>query len=592
MAQQVQSKNKGKDDDNQFTPFAEKNISSPLKKYASYRPRRSSEPSLKTPVIPYKLNATLDSNEMEYFEQYINEHCPELLPECTCDRCGGDDIKKDDMNMSPPSSSNISNLISPPSIIAVSHSAPFPQKQSSYTPPALTKGDSRYSITGDCEITKNLSIKKTVGIGVKNNIPRLLDILNDYNTRLLFENYKKEWKDNNDDNKDDEEEDEDDDDIEDMPVLDTFPSSTKSNEMNISLSSPSSRLMRSIRCSVLDSVPLMSTGPRTAKVWDFLRKMPIHQAIRTYHTRLVPPLTFQPRYLIKDSINHYLRQISLMTYAAQFLADQNGMPLQLDLLILSKEAVLIENDPNMHPLINPEDKQRKNSKGLIVPCKRKHYKEHKYYHPTDEISNIMERLVYLNTTKHEDHYEPFAAAIKPTTQFRDKRRKFIQKLNRLNLFSPSSQHGRYVFIIDREGHRTEVEHVKNDENPQKQRVIKIDPQLKASTIASAATGGSRGGGGGGSRKLKRRNTTTKLVNVKPKNNAKRNKKDNNIAEEEEEDEDDDKYDCLYFFQPPKPYGDVTQGVAMRESMHMNTLNYLLPAINGEHCPIGARHLCG
>eukprot|EP00483_Globobulimina_turgida_P002727 UN02732 len=31
---------------------------------------------------------------------------------------------------------------------------------------------------------------------------------------------------------------------------------------------------------------------------------------------------------------------------------------------------------------------------------------------------------------------------------------------------------------------------------------------------------------------------------------------------------------------------------MCESMHMNTLDFLLPALKSEDCPIGARHLCG
>eukprot|EP01084_Bolivina_argentea_P296500 510667_1 len=31
---------------------------------------------------------------------------------------------------------------------------------------------------------------------------------------------------------------------------------------------------------------------------------------------------------------------------------------------------------------------------------------------------------------------------------------------------------------------------------------------------------------------------------------------------------------------------------MSEAMHMNTLEFLIPALKTEHCPIGASHLCG
>merc|ERR1712087_476523 len=53
-----------------------------------------------------------------------------------------------------------------------------------------------------------------------------------------------------------------------------------------------------------------------------------------------------------------------------------------------------------------------------------------------------------------------------------------------------------------------------------------------------------------------------------------------------------KNDAFYFFQPPKPYGDMIQGVAMAEAMQFSTLDFLMPALSHEPCPIGARHLCG
>ena len=61
---------------------------------------------------------------------------------------------------------------------------------------------------------------------------------------------------------------------------------------------------------------------------------------------------------------------------------------------------------------------------------------------------------------------------------------------------------------------------------------------------------------------------------------------------EKEENDNVSKDFFYFFQPPKPFGDITHGIAMVESMHMNTLNYLLPALKSDPCPIGARHMCG
>jgi len=51
-------------------------------------------------------------------------------------------------------------------------------------------------------------------------------------------------------------------------------------------------------------------------------------------------------------------------------------------------------------------------------------------------------------------------------------------------------------------------------------------------------------------------------------------------------------ELYYFYQPPKPHGDLIDGVAMPEAMHSDTLDYLLPNKEDEPCPIGARHLCG
>eukprot|EP01084_Bolivina_argentea_P260011 438958_1 len=520
-----------------------------------------------TPIGITTLDTDIDTDKTKDF---ILQHCPQLLPDCNCQSCH------------PPTT------LSP-----IAYNIPFQNMQYAHSlpnisPPSSTKytslfADARHGIAANCEQSKNTSLIQTIGMGIKNSMPRLLNILNDINSRLLLQEYKSQntfYTFNNSNISEEEEpnskqqEDEEDDD--DVDVIDGSIHQAFVDFSNIKSLSP---ITISKSCGeYLDRVPLLNilnkNHPSIFKVgksWNILNKMPIHQALHAYQDRISKPLNFAPRYLIKDSISHYIGQISLITVIVQKLVREHGMPLQVDVVILSKDAVKNEdwNDMNTFKLNDEksdgeseenknnykfEEKENINYEKLIKPCSATQLKKHKYHHYEDDIGdNIMSRFLALPKTHHKDHFAHFAVGVPPKGNARKNlERKLDKRVKLLN----KTQHGRYVIIIDREGHRTEKLYKETWLQQKKKKQQNDKP--KHSPF------------------LKRKSTTKLLV----------------LDGTEEHKNDNEKDDCFYFFQPPKPYGDIIEGIAMSEAMHMNTLDFLIPALKTEHCPIGARHLCG
>eukprot|EP01084_Bolivina_argentea_P261640 442239_1 len=178
-------------------------------------------------------------------------------------------------------------------------------------------------------------------------MPRLLNILNDINSRVLLQEYKSQndfYTFNNSNISEEEEpnfeeEEEDDDDV------DIIDSSIHKAFVDLSNSLPPITISKQSG-EYRDPVPLLNILNKNdpyifkfGKSWNILNKMPIHQALHAYQDRIAKPLNFAPRYLIKDSISHYIGQISLITAIVHKLVREDGMPLQVDAVILSKDAV-------------------------------------------------------------------------------------------------------------------------------------------------------------------------------------------------------------------------------------------------------------
>eukprot|EP01084_Bolivina_argentea_P150298 262491_1 len=111
-------------------------------------------------------------NDVDTYKKYLL-FCPKLIVDCNCKCCNPPRI------LSPLTSP----FNTPLSLIKYIQS----DTMSNYSSPFV---DARYALYNDCEQTKNLSLIHTIGMGLKNCMPRLLSILNDINSRLLLEEYK------------------------------------------------------------------------------------------------------------------------------------------------------------------------------------------------------------------------------------------------------------------------------------------------------------------------------------------------------------------------------------------------------------------
>jgi len=598
--------------------------------------RRSSEPAdaLKGagafPLLqPRKSYETEDYHQWLHF---VQQHCPKLLVDCSCNACAQEKEKKTSPVLSPPATfahftgAHGAFINLPLSSLEHAHSTPVTNDD--HFPTALPALINRQSskMADDCEHTKNLALLQVIGMGVQTRMPRLLALLNDVNNRLLYQQYLRKpdfytISNAEHDRKDASVEESDDEDqdarLKDVEVL--LPPLTDV------ISPEPMRYSRS--SSVLDSVPLIHAKKYRHASWNIPS---LHQAIRAYHSRLVPPLNFAPRVLIKDNIQQYLSLISLSTIALSKLKSvtmpKAVMPFQFDVVILSADT---SNQSQVPDAVKPAPYIEACTAEQASICNNQH-------HRNDEIGNIMQRLKSLPIKCHHKHqFFESSIEVPNLSHMQDPAlilRRFQQKLDHVPSFKQNMQHGRYVCIIDRNGART---------NP----VFKSDTDLHG----AARTRAPKANNTPNPPKLLRRRTTTKILRAAPSKQVvpklvecKVCNKEiadqgssllrhldthigkeckqclqpfaryNNVAARSKNDQNDDdekascravhvwlaqefqtnKPDYFYFYQPPKPYGDLIEGVAMDEAMHMNTLDYLLPPLETESCPIGARHLCG
>ena len=302
--------------------------------------------------------ARLHIDDTDHFREYIQTHCRQLLPNCRCISC---------------------NIAQKENILIPS----LMKSRSAHT--------SRYSMSKlhSCEETKNVSLIRCIGMGVSNQMPRLLNIFYDINSRLVFDEFKLRRLNNQSDSKyDDEDEDsDDDDDDEPTPSLDAF----TSNE------------------SIHSVLPLLN---HIESKHAFLSKMPIEDALRTCFDRLAAPLTFSPRYLIQDNLAECLSQISLTTSIIKRLMNEHsGMPIQLDVCMIHKNVKQNELNPPIKLVTKAKDfcKDRLDNR---TPCPPEMLSEHKlHHHYEDDIGkNIMDRLKALPDHQ-QDNFFDFAIAV-------------------------------------------------------------------------------------------------------------------------------------------------------------------------------------
>ena len=471
-------------------------------------------------------DCTLTAEDMEKYREVISRSAPLLLREC---------IKKDCSHCSQePASPDSSKLI----------------------------GDYL-----DCEERKNIALIRVIGQGMKYQMHRLLSILNDLNGRLLFYEYKRD------------------------PLFHCFDAGRgtelKTEDVDeddedaiIDYEQPARRLL----C-LQDSLPLINTVGRKLfndRHWKLLRKLPLQSALRTYHERLAPPLDFCPRYLIKDDISRYLETISIVTYNIKDLVNDNGMPMQFDLVIFSKKVVRnpayeedVETDHSRIESQSNNDETVWQSAEPMMPYDE-NLSARKLEHLEDTIGDVSARLMSLPMSYHDHLYKnedddtQTFFELHPTIGVNGSARALRNEMKKIPFFNAGTRHGRYVCVIERPSMQSRDNDQVGDDEVDDGQMNKVQTADSHESNISDPTDPLKQRANGLPRAEKQLSPRAKAMELKA----------------------DGRRDLLYFFQPPKPHGDINHGVAMAEAMHSDTLEYLLPAIKGEKCPIGARHLCG
>ena len=574
----------------------------------------------------------LSQEDIDKYRHHIEDTVPLLLRECTdsCAHCGDTEMSTTPTAMA--------LRLGPVSSLNSTRSAPalFARRSKSVNDDHVDAAI--YSAESECEEIKNRSLVRVIGTGIRNHMPRLLGVLNDINGRMLYEQYKREphfyavggggaaefkSDDPSEDPSDDALGSDSDDDDPDVTIDydDYVQPEFRRNGPSLSGSRPPRRLQPRRSASLLslrDSVPLTNDSQierhgDTKGAWSVLNKMPLHLALRTYHERLVGPLNFCPRFLMKDSMMQCLSHLSILTAAVKKLVRGGGMPMQFDVVIFPKEVVpnpnykgnAVDDADGQQPQSgqSAEDEKERDSKPVMP-----HHIDlnaRKRHHAADDIGDVSIRLKALGK-EYDDHLfldqdrtdSDCAIAVNPMDDHTENERLLGFVCDQIPFFLKGTRHGRYVCIIDREG--------KLKESSLAETTAVDDAKVESQSVESASPMVPPG------RYLQRRRTTfinkadlpdddqdtaaaQKETKSKPVSTSNAQSSTSSTSSKSDAVDTDDKikgHDLFYFFQPPKPYGDIIQGVAMAEAMHSDTLEYLLPAKEGEQCPIGARHLCG
>ena len=500
--------------------------------------------------------AALTIQDIAKYEQMIQETAPLLLQ----GHIDSNNIKEFDVG----ASLNASSL-------TFSKSAPEMQQHSSKSMLATNGwvGDQT-----DSEETKNRALIRVIATGMKNHMPRLLSILNDLNGRMLFEEYKRDpqFHDARNDGIMEEK----------MDKMDNDEDATSEYEV------PASRWL-----ALRDSIPIMNNsrlGHHKSRHWRMLNKLPIHLALRTYHERLVPPIDFCPRYLIKDSISQYLQRISMIMCNVMDLLKDSGMPLQFDLVIFPKHVVRNPlykgniGDNNRNEADSRESRDDSETAKPLMPSSAD-LSARKMEHLEDCIGAVSDRLLSLprsyddHLTKNENDGTLNVFTLDDGLTLNRSARALCEEMKKIPFFKYGARHGRYVCVIERSPIQVmDDDQVNNDQvnDVQKKTVFNLkETELKPIVEDE-----------------KELHLQKETADKGQMEHIKKPKETGSPRADARKSEADERPDLLHFFQPPQPHGDIIDGVAMTEAMHSDTLEYLLPAIEREKCPIGARHLCG
>merc|ERR1712228_761506 len=274
---------------------------------------------------------------------------------------------------------------------------------------------------------------------------------------------------------------------------------------------------------MIDDVPIL----KVRKLRNIKR---LHQAMRTYHQRLAKPLDFNPKYIICDNIEEICDIIKSMTHILSSFK-WHGMPFQIDLMIFPKNTkntiddTLDDTDDDDDDDDDDEDDMKSDEfdeldddrpdadydhpmLGDMVDSNKPRQKKDEY--------DIGDMLMSMNK-KHYDHFYENCIPFDRSDDGIKALQRFIKR-KCIKPFKKSTQNGRYVFIVDRDGNHSQSFISKN-------KVYDVSlPQNEQKTDYKAAKG----------------------------------------------------KDYLYCFQPPKEYGHCIDHETMIEVLHLNTLDCLLP----------------
>jgi len=579
--------------------------------------------------------AWLGQDDLSEYRKLIAQIVPLLLVDVPQDNLTKKPTKTTFQRLSP--LSGLSNL----SPLSAARSAPVTLTKSKSASDLMDSMSAMGFQEFDSEELKNRSLVSVIGTGMRNHMPRLLGILNDINGRMLYEKYRVDehfyspHSEVDTDSKDDSDSDDDD-----VSADDYVQPAFRRNGPSLTGSPRQSRSSSALL--LHDSVPLTNSSHPNLReqrntAWSVLNKLPLHLALRTYHERLAAPLNFNPRFLIKDDIMECIDQVAIMTGVIGMLVGTSKariaksglgltghdgvMPLQFDVVIFPKAVVKNPNHPNVrddkHDKGRPQTESQKSQKlkrrrsRPVTPILD--LKARKMRHQTDNIGDVSTRLKALGK-EYYDHLvvdpkleSDLAVAVDKKGDFDSTNRRMQSFVKNISFIKNGARHGRYVCIVDRGGTLKEQANTRKRSQSDarasdgiaraEQYTMESKEETAAKSVKSVKSG--KSGKSEADRKrpsFPRRQTTVMKLETIP------------LPEEQEDDEklsgsgpetmeydhheEIKEKDLFYYYQPPKPYGDIIQGVAMEEAMHSDTLEYLLPAIEGEDCPIGARHLCG
>eukprot|EP01084_Bolivina_argentea_P106154 190052_1 len=250
----------------------------------------------------------------------------------------------------------------------------------------------------------------------------------------------------------------------------------------------------------------------------------LHAAIRTYHRRLAKPLDFNPeRYMIQDNVSEIVDIVKVMTHVVKCFTKGHLMPFQIDVAIIPK-GVTAPNTTKMDVISSDEeddddddDDESLHTDDEFDEEEKDNTRETKAKRCviSDDIGEMLQHGLFPK------HHDSFHKNCIPLIRSDEGIHLFKESIcnNKIDLFSQKHhmQNGRYVIIVDR-----------RKGNPKKSLPV-ITPSK--------------------SKKKEQHNKTTTT---------------------------DDCSDYMYVFQPPKPYGEIIDYTTMVETLHLNTLECLIP----------------